>query len=218
MSQPNETKYVPALAYRSLTPLYDPLVRVTTREHAFKNALIEAARIGDDTKLLDLGCGTGTLTIWVKQRHPGAEVHGLDGDPEILARARSKAAAAEVEVELREGLSFELPYPDQSFDRVTSSLFFHHLSRDDKVRTLAEARRILRRDGELHIADWGQPRDPVMAVLARSIALLDGREQTADNLSGRLPDLVRDAGFPAVTEGASFRTPFGVVRLLAGAG
>ena len=133
---------------------------------------------------------------------------------EILDRARSKAVESGVEVELREGLSFDLPYPDDSFDRVTSSLFFHHLIRSDKVRTLAEVRRVLRPGGELHIADWGRPGDPLMKALSLGIAIFDGREQTADNLAGRLPALIESAGFSRVAKGSSFRTPFGVLRLL----
>jgi SAM-dependent methyltransferase len=210
--------YVPALAYRFLTPLYDPLLQVTTRERRFKEALIEQASIEDGSNVLDVGSGTGTLAIWIKQRRPRARVAGIDGDPDVLARARAKAASAGADVEFTEGLSFELPYEDASFDRVVSSLFFHHLIRADKERTLAEIRRVLRPAGELHIADWGKPADPLMGVLARGIALLDGAEVTADNLEGRLPELVRAAGFPNVAEGAAFRTPFGVLRLIAGRG
>ena len=205
---------MPALAYRFLTPLYDPLIRVTTRERTFKEALIEQARIGEGMDVLDVGSGTGTLALWIKQRYPSASVHGLDGDPDVLRRARSKAKSRRVEVSFTAGLSYELPYPDASFDRVVSSLFFHHLLTVDKERTLAEIRRVLRPDGELHIADWGRPEDPVMRLAARGIRLLDGAEPTADNLSGRLPALIAAAGFGRVTEGRGFRTPYGLLRLL----
>jgi SAM-dependent methyltransferase len=209
--------YLPALAYRFLTPLYDPLVRVTTRERAFKEALIDAAGIEDGMDVLDVGSGTGTLAVWIKQRRPGAKVRGLDGDPDVLARARAKAEAGGTDIEFTEGLSYELPYPDASFDRVVSSLFFHHLLPADKLRTLAEIRRVLRPGGELHIADWGRPEDPAMRVAARGIRLLDGAESTADNLAGRLPQVIADAGFKRVREGRAFRTLFGLVRLV-GAG
>ena len=206
--------YLPALAYRSLTPLYDPLVRLTTRERAFKEALIGAAGIEDGMDVLDVGSGTGTLAVWIKQWHPGATVCGLDGDPDVLARARAKAEAVGIDVEFAEGLSYELPYPDASFDRVVSSLFFHHLLRADKVRTLAAIRRVLRPGGELHIADWGHPEDPAMRLAALGIRLLDGAESTADNLAGRLPQVIADAGFKRVSEGRAFRTVFGLVRLV----
>ncbi len=213
-SRAEPDNYVPALAYRWLTPLYDPLVAFTTRERAFKDALLRQAAIAGRMQVLDLACGTGTLAIAAKKQHAEATVHGLDGDPQILARARAKAAAASAEIHLTEGLSFDLPYADGRFDRVLSSLFFHHLVHDDKIRTLAEVHRVLRADGELHIADWGEPGNPLMRALSKGIEVLDGREQTADNLAGRLPSMVASAGFADVRQGPSFQTPFGVLRLL----
>ena len=205
--------FVPALAYRALTPLYDPVVRFTVRERTFKQALLSQAGIRAGMDVLDLGCGTGTLAIQAKAQNPDATVIGLDGDPTMLARAQRKAVRAATDIRFDEGLSFELPYADASFDRVLSSLFFHHLVRADKVRTLVEVRRVLRSGGELHIADWGEPQDPVMRMLSRSISMLDGRAQTEDNLAGRLPDLVRDAGFSSVTTDGSLRTVYGTLIL-----
>jgi ubiquinone/menaquinone biosynthesis C-methylase UbiE len=206
--------YLPALAYRFLTPLYDPLVRVTTREGTFKDTLIEQAGIEAGMRVLDVGSGTGTLAIRIKERCPGALVGGLDGDPEMLGRARAKAERAGVSVEFSEGLSYELPYEDESFDRVVSSLLFHHLLPADKVRTLAEIRRVLRPGGELHVADWGRPSDPLMRVAATGIRLLDGAEPTAQNLSGCLPQVIAEAGFEQVSEGRGYRTAFGLLRLV----
>ena len=208
--------YVPALAYRWLTPLYDPVVRFTTRERAFKDRLLRQASIAAGMDVLDLACGTGTLAVWIKQREPGARVTGIDGDPEVLRRAGKKAAEGNVAIAFDAGLSYELPYPDQSFDRVLSSLFFHHLTPEAKRRTLAEVRRVLRPGGQIHIADWGEPTGPLMRVLARSIVLLDGREQTADNLAGRLPAFLAGAGFNEVQSQGWLRTPFGSLHLLAG--
>ena len=206
--------YVPAAAFKVLTPLYDPIVQVASRERAFKEALLERAGIEPGMRVLDVGCGTGTLAIWAKRECPDAVIDGLDGDPEILERARRKAAGAGVEIELTEGFSTELPWPDASFDRVLSSLLFHHLVRADKARTLTEINRVLRPGGELHVADLGKPADPAMAVLSRGLALLDGREQTADNIAGNLPALVAAADFTGVSEGRSFRTAFGVLRTI----
>jgi ubiquinone/menaquinone biosynthesis C-methylase UbiE len=76
---------------------------------------------------LDVGCGTGTLTIMLKQSCPDGEVVGLDGDPKTLAMARRKAAHAGLTIEWREGMSWALGVPDHSFEHVTSSLLLHHL-------------------------------------------------------------------------------------------
>ena len=99
-----------------------------------------------------------------------------------------------MDVPFEEGLSYDLPYPDASFDRVVSSLFFHHLVLADKERTIAEIVRVLRPGGELHVADWGQPRSLPARAGAVAIRRFDGDEPTRDNLAGRLPELFEAGG------------------------
>jgi ubiquinone/menaquinone biosynthesis C-methylase UbiE len=205
------SRYVPALDYDWLTPAYDTLIRVTMPERLFKRRLIHQARIGNRHAVLDLGCGTGTLAIMTKLAHPAAMVVGLDGDPKILAIAARKVARAGVQVTLREGMAFDLPYPDRSFDRVLSSLVIHHLTTDDKRRALAECHRVLRPGGELHLADWGKPHNAVMWLASWTGRLFDGLERTADNFAGRLPALCRGAGFEGGEETARFATVFGTL-------
>lgn len=205
--------YIPALSYDWLTPLYDSLIRWTTPEYAFKRRLVEQARLKPGHKVLDLGCGTATLTILIKKIHPDAEVVGLDGDPRILKFARRKAAREGLEIKLDEGMSYELPYADNSFDRVLSSLFFHHLTRENKGRTLNEVFRILRPGGELHVADFGQPQNALMRVVAIPWRVFDGGDMTADNTQGRLPEIFRAAGFREVCETTRYMTLFGTLTL-----
>ncbi|HEX8998523.1 MAG TPA: class I SAM-dependent methyltransferase [Blastocatellia bacterium] len=204
--------YIPALSYDRLTFLYDPVVRLTTREAAFKAALLSQAQIQPGQRVLDLACGTATLTIAIKQAHPQATVIGIDGDPAILRRARGKAKQAGVEMQLDEGLSYELPYTDESFDHVLSSLFFHHLTRENKLRTLTEVRRVLKPGGEFHVADWGAPQNGLMKLASQGIVLLDGAT-TKDNFAGQLPVFIRRSGFEAVEETQHFNSLFGTIRL-----
>ena len=204
-------RYVPALRFRALTGLYDPLVRATTREGEFKSRLLDQAALQAGERVLDLGCGTGTLAIQAKRARPEASIVGLDGDPEVLERGRRKATAAGVLVEFDEGHSTELPYADSSFDVVLSTLFFHHLTGPDKRRTAAEVARVLKPGGRLHVADWGRPADPAMRLLAVSIRLLDGFEQTRDNLAGNLPQVFEGAGLRDATEVGRLRTVFGTL-------
>jgi len=131
----------------------------TMRESTFKSRLIQQAHIEPGQRVLDLGCGTGTLTLMAKAQRPEADVVGIDADPTILEIAKAKSNAGGLEIEFEQGMSFELPFADASFDRVLSSLLFHHLSREAKSRTLKEIVRVLRPDGQLHIADWGMPRN-----------------------------------------------------------
>lgn len=206
--------YIPALKYGWLTSFYDPVVRWTTRESTFKRALLAQANVQPGEKILDLGCGTATLTIAIKVACAEADVVGLDGDSKILEIAAQKAASAGVQIALDQGYSYKLPYADNSFDRVVSSLFFHHLTTADKRRTLAEIERVLMPGGELHIADWGKAQNIVMRSVFFLVQFLDGFETTTDNVRGRLPMLIEDAGFLDVTETAGFATPLGTLSIL----
>jgi SAM-dependent methyltransferase len=110
-------------------------------------------------------------------------------------------------------MAFELPYSDDSFDRVLSSLLFHHLTRENKIRTLTEVFRVLRPSGELHVADWGKAQNAFMRIAFLLVQALDGFNTTADNVSGILPDLFRSAGFEEVQQSTRYSTIFGTLSL-----
>lgn len=208
-----ETGYLPALRFRFLTRVYDPVVRWTTREHNFKRRLVEQAGLQAGQRVLDLGCGTGTLALFVKQAEPGTEIVGLDADPDMLSQAAAKAGKAGVSVRFDRGRSDELPYAERSFDRVLATLFFHHLTDDVKRRTIAEIVRVLRPGGELHVADWGRPQDPLMRLASWQVRLLDGLEPTGAVLAGELPALFAAGGLAGAAETQRLRTAFGTLSL-----
>ncbi len=212
MSAPvGDSSYVPALGLDGLTRFYDPLIRLTLREDEFKRSLVAQLELRPGHDVLDLGCGTATLTIMLADACPAARVTGIDGDPTILDIARAKTTGRGVE--LRQAMAYALPYAPATFDRVVSSLVFHHLADADKARTLSEAHRVLRPGGELHVADWGKPANPLMWIAALGIRLLDGADRTRANLEGRLPDLMRDAGLVDVAETERWSTLFGTLSL-----
>jgi len=205
--------YIPALRFDWLTRIYDPVVRVTTRERRFKAALLDQLALRPGHRVLDVGCGTATLTIAIKRACPGALVYGLDADPSVLAIARAKAEREGVAIELRQAMASEPPFDDGSLDRVVSSLMFHHLDRDAKLATLRAAHRVLAPGGELHVADWGKPHGPVMRATFLAVQLLDGFATTRDSVRGVLPSLIAQAGFTSVAETRRFRAPLGTISL-----
>jgi len=213
MQNPTEPKYVPALGYHWLTPYYDAVVGTTTRERSFKHALIKQAGFEPGQQVLDLASGTGTLAIWIKQHQPQVHVTGVDGDPAILSLATRKAQKAKVSVQFDRALSYNLPYPAAHFERVVSSLFFHHLSWENKQRTAQELFRVLKPGAELHVADWGHASNILMRGLFVFVQLLDGFKNTQDNVSGKLVTLFEQAGFVDVTQRQTFSTIYGTMAL-----
>ena len=203
--------YIPALRFASLTGFYDSLVRLTLKEERFKRQLVAAAGLRAGDRVLDVGCGTATLTILLKQACPDATVVGLDGDPKVLAIAAAKIRRAGLDIELQEGLASEAPFAPATFDRVVSSLVFHHLATDEKRRTLQRIRTLLRPGGELHVADWGKAQNVAMRTAFIAVQLLDGFATTADNVQGLLPVLMAEAGFESVVETHRQNTVFGTL-------
>ena len=208
----SDQEYIPALGFRALTPFYDFIQRWLVRDTRFKSRLIEQAEIQAGQRVLDLGCGTGTLAIMAKQMVPTADVAGLDADPQMLNVAKSKATRENVSVQFDQGMTYELPYPDASIDRVLSSLMIHHLKTPDKEITAQEVYRVLKPGGQLHVIDFGKPRTIYGKMLG---PFLHGFEEANDNVDGRLPEIFEQAGL-RVREMGDFMTFFGSLTFLYG--
>lgn len=206
-----EDHYVPALRFRWLTALYDPLIERWGGARRVRQAVLEVLDPRPGMRLLELGCGPGRLAIEIKQRWPGVAIDALDGDPQILAVAHRNAQVAGVEIAFREADITRLP--DLGFyDRVYSTLVFHHLRPSGKREALAAARRALAPGGRFVVADFGRPRDPVQWLLFSMVGWLDGAENTFPHRDGRFEQALRDA-FDRVQSAAVWRTIFGTLEL-----
>lgn len=208
-----EQQYIPAARFDFLTRFYDPLVRITTREKTFKRALLDQAKLENGQTILDLACGTGTLSIAIKKTFPQSDLIALDADHEVLAIAREKAAANATDITFDQGFSDALPYSDGQFDRVFSTLAFHHLTLEAKINTICEIVRVLKPDGEFHLADFGLPSGKTQSVLSNFIRKFDGAESTRDNFAGRLGLLMEQNGFGMIERTQYFKTVLGTIRL-----
>jgi len=181
--------FLPAAGRDLFLPLYDPLTKLIGADRA-RRTLIGQAELEPGHDVLDVGCGTGTLVLQIGTSFPSVVAVGLDPDPKALARARRKAERAGAAVRFDQGFADALPYPDASFDRVFSSMMFHHVETADKEKMLREVRRVLRPGGSLHLMDLAGP-EASDGLLSR---LLHTHARLKDNTESRILEWMRRAG------------------------
>lgn len=206
--------YIPALRFKWLTPLYDFFLGMTMPEKKIKKYLINCAAISDGSAVLDFGCGTATLTIMAKQSHPGAQFTGIDIDMGILKRAIHKVQEKELDIVLLKYDGLKLPFGNNSLHKVISCLVFHHLDTETKQKILADVFRVLKTNGQLHIADFGRSKSWIQRALFNLVRGLDGFKSTQANAKGILPNLISTAGFENVGIQRRFKTLFGEVQII----
>jgi ubiquinone/menaquinone biosynthesis C-methylase UbiE len=182
--------YLPAAGYRWSLPLYDPMVKLLGGDRA-RAMLLEQAAVRPGHRVLDIGCGTGSLLAMIKRKHPNVEVVGLDPDPRALARARRKGQRSSLSFQLDQGFADQLPYPDSAFYRVFSSFMFHHLEDADKATTLREVQRVLKPGASFHLMDFVKA-DSISA--GRIARWLHSSPRLKNNSDERILNLMREAG------------------------
>jgi len=181
--------FLPAAGKDWLLPFYDPMVKLLGG-NAARKLLAEQASLRAGQRILEVGCGTGTLTLMIKRLQPEVEAVGLDPDPKALSRARAKAARTGAEVRFDEGFGDELPYPDESFDRVFSSFMFHHVPAAEKGKFLESVGRVLKPDGSFHMLDF-EAGGGLHSLLAH---VFHAHQRLEDNANDRVLTFMKAAG------------------------
>jgi ubiquinone/menaquinone biosynthesis C-methylase UbiE len=194
--------YLPGAGRDIFLPGYDLLARALGMSKVY-TALIAQAELAEARRVLEIGCGTGNVSMRAKRAHPATELVGCDPDTLALARARRKARGLPG-IRFDRAYAQKLPYADGEFDRVLSSMMLHHLPDDAKADAAAEVFRVLRPGGRLHLVDVGGAMTTHDGLAARR--MLRNRH-VAGNLGDSIPRLLRTAGFDC-SEVASHRHRF----------
>lgn len=204
-----QQKFIPALGYNFLSEYYDLTIKLTMPEKKFRNKLIDFVNPQPNESILEFGFGTAQNLILLKQRYKDASVQGVDIDPKIKSIAEYKLKKQNINVPLHLYDGKALPFPDNSFDKVFSSLVFHQLDSETKLNCLKELYRVLKPDGNLIIGDWGKSKSSWMRFAFYTVQMLDGFKTTNDNVNGIMPQYISKAEFQNVTEADYINTTIG---------
>lgn len=190
-------EYTPPLGHAALTPLYDVVIRYLTREKVWRSALLNQINLRPGERLLDVGCGTGSLLVDLAKACPQAELIGIDPDEQALAAARAKAREAGVSIKFIPGFLENAKLPNEWWpNKITSSLMFHQVPYEEKSMIVDRMRCLLSRDGEIHVADYALQKTRMMRSAFRmTVQSLDGVEDTQHNADGILERILVSEGF-----------------------
>jgi ubiquinone/menaquinone biosynthesis C-methylase UbiE len=210
-----DREIIPAAGRFIPVAAYDALAAATMREGRWRPWIAGdvAARCGPSPTLTEVGAGTGSLTRTLRARVPEAAITAVEPDPGARAIAAAKAGPGDEAIAWVDARADSLPLADGSQDAAVIALVLHHLTRPQKEAAIVEIRRVLKPGGRLYVADFGRPRDPLMAAAFTTIQLADGFETTRDHRAGRVPHLLAGAGFDAVERPLRLRTPVGTFEV-----
>ena len=203
------TKYIPALGYDFLSGYYDLAIKWTMPEREFRSRLVDYLNPKVDESILEFGYGTGQNLRQILEREPNIQLQGVDIDPGIEEIARKKLEKQNLTVPLHLYDGITLPFGNNAFDKVFSSLVFHQLDAGAKQNCLKELYRVLKPRGSLIIGDWGKAKSKWMRFAFYSVQILDGFASTTDNVKGLLPQYISAAGFQNAVEKDYINTRIG---------
>jgi ubiquinone/menaquinone biosynthesis C-methylase UbiE len=202
----------PATAGRTIRTArsYDTRVWLMTlgRARTIRARTVATAGVAPGDAVLDVGCGTGDLTLAARKAAGSAgKVCGIDAAPEMIAEARRKAERGGATIEYQVAVVESLPYADASFDVVLASLVFHHLPHALQRRGLTEIRRVLRPGGCLLIVDFRRP----TSLLGRAALVLLRHGRLHHGVQD-LTSLLQASGFTHVEHGRVGFAPLGYAK------
>ncbi len=150
---------------------YDSYMQRITlgREHVLREMTVNLAHIEPGDQVLEVGCGTGTLSLAAKQKvGPAGKVFGIDMIPEMIESSQRKAAQAGTDIVYQLGSIDDIPFSANQFDAVLCSFMIFHMSEAVRRKGIQEIHRVLKPQGRLLVVDLTPPTDPVQRVIANT--------------------------------------------------
>lgn len=209
-----DAQFTPAAGRFVPTGLYDWLLALLTREGVWRAALLDAVNPQPGERILDVGCGTGTFAIQLKQREPNAVVVGIDPDPDARRIAAAKSGSKDVTVDWLPGFARDAANHGR-FDKVVSSLVFHQVPIAEKRAGLAAMFAATVPGGSIFVADYARQTGWLMRQAFRIIQLADGHADTQPNADGFLETELSQMMGMAVAASRTFSTPTGAISIFA---
>jgi ubiquinone/menaquinone biosynthesis C-methylase UbiE len=164
---------------------YDAYMRKMTlgREQILRQKTIELAQIEPGESVLEVGCGTGSLTLAAKQKigKTGKAV-GIDVIPGMVEYSQKKAEQAQEEISFQLGSINQIPFGDNTFDVVMGSFMIFHMSDKTRKEGIKEIWRVLKPQGRLLFVDLAIPEQPLQKAIAKAIIFRGGLEHNLTEL------------------------------------
>lgn len=149
---------------------YDSYMKKITlgREKSLRRMTVNLAQVKSGDCVLEVGCGTGTLTLAAKQQAgQSGKVFGIDVIPEMIKLSKQKAAQARLDVTFQSGSIENIPFPENQFDVVMCSFMIFHMSEEVRRKGIAEIYRVLKPQGRLMVLDLALPAHGVSRAISK---------------------------------------------------
>lgn len=189
--------------------MYDFILILAGFGKKFRKKIVNSVRINQHDQILDVGCGTGVFLELLKKQYPTVSITGIDPDKQALEIARKRLAKYQ-DFKLLNGFAESLPFENESFDIVFSTLAFHHMPTEIKEKAIREIYRVLKLDGKLAIVDFGTAKHH---WFYRIVTFWEKIEYMEGNLQGLIPKYMEGVGFKNIKEDS---LKFPVIHLLTG--
>jgi ubiquinone/menaquinone biosynthesis C-methylase UbiE len=204
-----DKKFIPAARFHFLTALFETLLGIFGLGKKYRNEIKKYLQFSEKMKVLDAGCGAGSLAIEVMKNNPNLFLYAVDADKKILSLAKKKSKEGGIKINFQQGFLQKLPFQNNSFDVVYSSLVIHHLTTETKQKAMKEIHRILKKEGYFLLSDFGKPRNIFLSPYSWFTTLF---EEGMDNYKGKIPNMLKEAGFRKVEEVGKYKFNIKFIR------